>query len=83
MIYINLSQYPRESLSDFMQIAQQAYDAGFPLPCVVVEQVVNQHDILLSRNELVCEKHNCKLQPKPYCNNGYFCPVCFDEAYGG
>lgn len=39
--FIDLSMYSRRDLSNILQIAQQADNAGTPLPCLVVEQVVD------------------------------------------
>jgi len=44
---IDLSLYSRCDLSNFLQIAQQAANAGAPLPCWVVEQVIEEHARLL------------------------------------
>ena len=44
---VSLLNFPRSSLSDFIQMAKLCDDAGCPLPCVVVEQIVEAHDFIL------------------------------------
>jgi hypothetical protein len=44
MTKINLASFARNRLSDMLQIAQQAYDAQYPLPCDLLEQIQAEHD---------------------------------------
>ena len=44
---IDLNHYSRRTLSDWLQIAQQCANVGNPLPCWLVELVVEEHDKLL------------------------------------
>lgn len=46
-----LLNFPRSSLSDFLQIAKLCEDAGYPLPDVVVEHVVEAHDFMLYKEK--------------------------------
>jgi len=47
---LNLRPYKRQTISDFLQISMQSSAAGYPLPCILVEQLVEAHNNLLSSN---------------------------------
>lgn len=47
LIDLNLLPYSRRDLSNILQFAQQCDNAGYPLPCQVVEQLIEAHDALL------------------------------------
>lgn len=64
---MNLSAYSRKSLSDFLQIAQQCYDAGHPLPCWLVEHLAEAHDALLDAS---------KAKDRPASNRLLKCKMC-------
>lgn len=53
MIYINFFAYPRNSVSDFLQISQECENAGNPLPCWLVEQAVEAHDAMLTAQPVI------------------------------
>jgi hypothetical protein len=82
LINIYLSQYSRVDLSNLLQIAQQCDNAGSPLPCWLVEQVTEEHDARLMRDDTVprrsrCEIHNQALI-KAECGR-LICLDCYDE----
>lgn len=48
---INLSWMSRKELSNLLQVAQQCENAGYPLPCLFVAQVIDAHDNLLHSSQ--------------------------------
>lgn len=62
---LSLSKYTRRTLSDVLQIAQQADNAGVPLPCWLVEQIVEAHDNLLPVEQQVGD-YNAPAQGKKH-----------------
>jgi hypothetical protein len=57
---LNLSIYSRKTLSDWLQMAQQSTDILRPLPCWLVEHVVEAHDAKIKNDYLficsICKK---------------------------
>ena len=43
-----LDKFDRRDLSNFLQITTLADNAGYPLPCWIVEQAIEAHDRLLN-----------------------------------
>jgi len=71
---MNLSVYNRKDLSNFLQIAQQASNAGFPLPEEVLRLIRVTHDALLIPDDMGDNAKQKKPQVKTRAAVSTTCP---------